>query len=439
MAVVELEPYLPPAPARLRTDVFLTFGGKVATLAVGFATVAVIARQLGAAGTGTFMVAYSLTLLLAQVGGLGLTSANPYFAAREPTRVSQIVANSIWLAAGLGILLVALGAAIKLIAPGALQGLGWAPLAVTLAGIPGALAAYLLQSVLLGEGRMIAYNAVEAAQTLLVLAAIVAGFAFFDFRITGTLAVIATGRYVAAAVYLTLLLSHSHSFGRVDVGLARQMFAYGFRVYVAIVLSYLVVRFDLLLVNGYLGEAQAGIYGVAATLADGMFVLPMVISLNLFPRVARGDPTEATAEVFRSVAVLYGFFCLATVPLAGPAIRAFFGENYSGATSLYYWLLPGIYAYGLVTILSSHFAGRGFPRTAIVIWAVGIALNVVLNVVFLPGRGAWVASVTSSISYGLLLVLHMWLFAREAGSYGVMRPRAREVVRFVRVALSKTS
>jgi O-antigen/teichoic acid export membrane protein len=439
MAVVELEPYLSPAPARLRTDVFLTFGGKVATLAVGFATVAVIARQLGAAGTGTFMVAYSLTLLLAQVGGLGLTSANPYFAAREPTRVSQIVANSIWLAAGLGILLVALGAAIKLIAPGALQGLGWAPLAVTLAGIPGALAAYLLQSVLLGEGRMIAYNAVEAAQTLLVLAAIVAGFAFFDFRITGTLAVIATGRYVAAAVYLTLLLRHSPSFGRVDVGLARQMFAYGFRVYVAIVLSYLVVRFDLLLVNGYLGEAQAGIYGVAATLADGMFVLPMVISLNLFPRVARGDPTEATAEVFRSVAVLYGFFCLATVPLAGPAIRAFFGENYSGATSLYYWLLPGIYAYGLVTILSSHFAGRGFPRTAIVIWAVGIALNVVLNVVFLPGRGAWVASVTSSISYGLLLVLHMWLFAREAGSYGVMRPRAREVVRFVRVALSKTS
>ena len=286
---------------------------------------------------------------------------------------------------------------------------------------------------------MIAYNAVEAVQTVLVLAAVIAGFAFFDLGITGTLAVLAVGRYVAAAVYLVLLLRHSPSFARFDTGLARRMFKYGFRVYVAIVLSYLVVRFDLLLVNGYLGEAEAGIYGVAATLADGMFVLPMVISLNLFPRVARGDPTQATAEVFRSVAVLYGLFCLATVPLAGPAIRAFFGESYSGATSLYYWLLPGIYAYGLVTILSGHFAGRGFPRIAIVFWTVGIAVNVVLNVIFLPGRGAWVASVASSISYGLLLALHMWLFAKEAGSYGVMRPRAREVVRFVRVALSKTS
>jgi len=123
--------------------------------------------------------------------------------------------------------------------------------------------------------------------------------------------VIAAGRYVAAAVYLALLLRHSPSLGRVDTGLARRMFAYGFRVYLAIVLSYLVVRFDLLLVNGYLGEAQAGIYGVAATLADGMFVLPMVISLNLFSARGAWRPDRGgRPRSFRSVAVLYGLFCL---------------------------------------------------------------------------------------------------------------------------------
>ena len=194
------------------------------------------------------------------------------------------------------------------------------------------------------------------------------------------------------------------------------MFAYGLRVYVAIVLSYLLVRFDLLLVNAFLGRSEAGLYGVAATFADGMFVIPMVISLNLFPRVARGDPIEASAEVFRSVAVLYGILCLATIPLASPVITTFFGESYAGAVSLYYWLLPGIYAYGLVSILSSYFVGRGFPRAVMLVWVFGITLNVALNLIFLPGRGAWVASLASSISYGILLVLHMWLFAREAGA-----------------------
>jgi O-antigen/teichoic acid export membrane protein len=105
--------------------------------------------------------------------------------------------------------------------------------------------------------------------------------------------------------------------------------------------------------------------------------------------------------------------------------------------SLYYWLLPGIYAYGMVSILSSYFVGRGFPRAVILVWVFGIALNVALNLIFLPGRGAWVASLSSSISYGILLVLHMWLFSREAGGFGALRPRPREVVRFVRVALNK--
>ena len=439
MTAMEPPAFLPPAqPARLRTDVFVTFGGKAATLVLGLLTAVVIARQLGPSGQGTFAVAYSLTLLLAQVGSLGLASANPYFAARERQLLPRIVGNYLWFSAGLGVALVAVGAAIKIVAPGLLEGLGWTPLAVTLAGLPGALAAYFLQSVLLGEGRMIAYNAVEAGQSAFTLLAVIAAFAIFGVGVTGALVAIGAGRYIAAAVYFLLLARPARPYPRFDRRLARQMLAYGSRVYVAIVLSYLIVRFDLLLVNGYLGSREAGVYSVAATLADGMFVLPMVIGLNLFPRVARGDPTKASAEVFRSVAVLYGLFCLVTIPIAGPAIRTFFGAQYSGATSLYYWLLPGIYAFGMLTILSSHFAGRGFPRRAMEIWVFGIGLNVVLNVLFLPGRGAWVASVTSSISYVILLALHMWLFAKEAGGFGSMRPRLREVVQFVRFAFSRT-
>ena len=63
------------------------------------------------------------------------------------------------------------------------------------------------------------------------------------------------------------------------------------------------------------------------------------------------------------------------------------------------------------------------------IWVAGLALNIALNLVFLPGRGAWVAALASSITYALLLALHMWLFAREAGGYGALRPRFGEVVR----------
>jgi O-antigen/teichoic acid export membrane protein len=421
-------------PARLRTDVFLTFGGKAATLLLGLATAVVIARELGPAGQGLFAVAYSLTLMLVQFGGLGLTAANPYFVARDHSAIPRVVANSLWFAAALGVLLISIGVALKALVPDAVEGLDWAPLIVALAGVPAGLAALFLQSVLLGNGRMVAYNTIEVGQAALTLAALLVGLLAFDLRITGVLAVLSAARYAALAAYLAAL---GTGLRPPDPALARRMLAYGSRIYVALLVSFLVIRLDLLLVNGYLGATEAGLYSVAATLADGMFVLPMVVGLNLFPRVARSGEHQETAEVFRSVAVLYGLVCLATVPLAEPAVRLFFGDDFAGATDLYYWLLPGIFSLGMLTILSQHFAGRGFPPQAMAIWFAGLALNLAINLVFLPGRGAWVASLASSIAYSVLLVLHMWLFAREAGGFGAMRPRLGEVVRFVRVALSR--
>jgi O-antigen/teichoic acid export membrane protein len=416
------------AEPRLRTDVFLTFGGKAATLLFGLLIVVAVARELGPSGQGLFAVAYSLTLMLAHLGGLGLTTANPYFTAREPGRRASIVSNSLWLAAALGSLLIAAGLALRAIAPDALQGLGWEPLAVTLVGIPGALAALFLQSVLLGESRMVAYNGVEAVQAALTLAALLVGFAAFDFRLTGAIAVLTAGRSAEVPAYLALLAPPRR---RLDAALARRMLTYGLQAYVAIVVSFFVIRLDLLLVNGYLGAREAGLYSVAATIADGMLVLPMVVALNLFPRVARSETHEQTAEVFRSMAVLYGAVCLATIPLA-QAIPLVFGDGFDGSISLYYWLLPGVYCLGLLTILAHHFAGRGYPREAAAIWFVGLALNVAINVVFLPGRGAWVASLASSIAYAVLLALHLWLFVRETGSLDVLRPHPGEIVRMVR-------
>jgi O-antigen/teichoic acid export membrane protein len=424
-------------PARLRTDVFLTFGGKATTLVLGLVTALAIARQLGPSAQGLFAVAYSLGLMLIQFGGLGLTTANPYFVARRPETIPRVVANSLWSALALGVGLAGVGVAVKLVAPAVLEGLDWAPLLVTLAGVPAGLAALLLQSVLLGEGRMVAYNAVEVGQSALTLTALLAGFAVLDLGVTGVLLAIGAGRLGAALVYLGLLARRSRVWGRLDVGLARTMLAYGFRVYVAILLSFLVIRLDLLLVNAYVGAREAGLYSIAATLADGMYVLPIVIGLNLLPRVSRGAPVQQSAEVFRSVSVLYGLVCLATVPVAEPAIRLLFGSEYADATSLYYWLLPGIYCLGLLTILSYHFAGRGYPARLMAVWAAGLVLNIAINVAFLPGRGAEVASFASSITYAFLLALHIAFFAQEVGGLGALRPRAREVVRFVRVAFSR--
>src|SRR3954453_9405380 len=406
-------------------DVVLTYGGKVAVLGAGLATTGLVSRELGPGSRGVMATAYSLSLLLTQLGTVGLSAANPYFIAREPRTLPGVIGNAAWFALGLGSAVFAGGVALRALVPGALPGIGWGPVLVALAGVYPALACVFLHSVLVGQKRMVAYNAIEVSQAVGALATLALAFAVAH---PGPVAVLLmlNAWSLWSALAAVVLLRGEGAWGRPDVALARRMLRYGGRIYVATLLAYVIIRLDLLLVNGYKGSAQAGLYSVAVALADGMIVLPTVVGLILLPRIAGGAGDEGTAAVFRVTGLLYGLLCLVTIPLAGPAVRLAFGAPYADSVSLYLWLLPGIYSLGMTTVLANHFAGRGFPRQAMLVWFAGLAVNLAMNLVLLPRYGTVVASVSSSVAYTLLLVLHMRLFSHDVGLRQLV-PRPREL------------
>jgi O-antigen/teichoic acid export membrane protein len=310
-------------------------------------------------------------------------------------------------------------------------------LGIALAGIPAVLSVLFLQSLLLGVGRMIAYNVADLIVSAASVLALAIGLLVFDFGVTGTLIILLGGQVASALTFFLLARRGIELTVRFNRILATEMLKYGFRIYVATTLAFLVIRSDILLVNGYLGQREAGVYSVAVALGEALYLLPTVIGLNLFARVARGASDQMSAEIFRSVFVLYGLVCILSVVLAGPVIRVFYGPQYSESIGLYYWLAPVIFSLGMLTILSHHFAGRGFPLQAMLVWFVGFAVNLVINLIFLKRSGTYIASLSSSIAYTLLLALHVRLFAKDFGGYDVLRPRLGEVVRFVRIAFSR--
>jgi O-antigen/teichoic acid export membrane protein len=413
----------------LTFDVLLTFSSKVAVLTLTAAAGVVVARALGPSGRGAIAVAFAFTLLLVQFGILGLHSANAYFASREPHQISRILANTLWICLILGLVLVLVGLAFRELFPATLRGLSVLEVGVMLVVIPAVLGTQLLQGLLLAEGRMVAYNGVEfgaAVATLAGLAVIL--FAFSG----GVLAVLLLYLTVNTAPEPTLVfllrcrLRRSRSSAD---PLFRSMLRYGFRIYVAALLAYIVWRTNVLVVNAYLGSSAAGMFSIAVGLGEMIHLLPAVVALNLFPRIAAGDESSDTGMVFRSLALIYALLCLAIVPFLGPVIEVFYGPSFAGAVGLCYWLLPGIYAYGMVTVLSYHFAGRGFPLRALTVWVIGAAVNFLVAIPLLAShRGAAFAAIAMSVSLVLILVLHMRLFASEAGGYASLVPRPRETV-----------
>jgi O-antigen/teichoic acid export membrane protein len=419
----------------LAPAVFLTLGSKATILVINALGVVVVARALGPSGRGAIAVAFSFALVLVQFGSLGLQSANPYFAARDPRQINAIVLNTIWGAAAIGVILVACALAGKASFPALLRGLDWLDVVVVAAGLPAMLATQLLQSVFLAEGRMRVYNGVELAGNLIVLVGLVVGLIFLHFGVLGAIAVMVSVNWGMALTFLALQRAKADRFGKPDLKLFRRMLKYGFRVYMTTLVAYLVGRINLILVDSYLGTGQAGVYSIGVAIAEGMHLLPSVVALNLFPRIARGAGFESSAAVFRILCVVFGGFCLLTVPLAGPAIHLLYGPRFSQATEIYYWMLPGIFSYGMLNVLSYHFAGRGFPLEAMLVWFPGLLVNLVLVMVFVPGHHAYMAAFAATIAYMVVLILHVWLFAKESGGYRVLLPRLREVTALVAMLL----
>jgi O-antigen/teichoic acid export membrane protein len=210
--------------------------------------------------------------------------------------------------------------------------------------------------------------------------------------------------------------------------------------YVGCLLSFVVLRADMLMVNAILGTAAAGIYSIAAQIGEALLLLPVTVGMILFPRIAAADPgaREAiTARVARHTVLLNTLACGAAFVVAGPVIVGLYGEPFRPAVAATRWLLPGIWALGLHSVLMNHFAGQGMPPVTILAPAAGAALNVALNAWALPRFGVVAASITSSAAYGAMLAVSLGVFLKSgrAGLRDSLLVAPGEVIGLLRARL----
>ncbi len=422
---------------RLGTDAGLMLGAKVLVLILGAATTVIVARSLGPSGRGSLAAAYALMTLLAQLGTLGIASANPYYAARDPHARGGIAANSLWLGGVFGSTMIVAGLGLKLVAPGALSDVGWPEVAVAVGAVPIVLSSLFLQSILLAEGRMLVYNGTDVATALLTVILLLTVLPLDRTNVLLALVLMIGPQAGALFVYLWAMRRHGRVLRRPDTALARRMMGYGLRAYVVTLLAYLLIRIDLLLVNGIQGSKAAGQYSIAVALADGLYLLPISVSVNMFARVARGAERELSIRVFQLVAVVYLVVCVIAGALAGPAIHVLFGPAYHPAVSLFLWLLPGVYFLGVLNVIAYHFAGHGLPKELALVWIPGLAINLAIDLTLLPHHGTYIASISSSVAYGIVLVLHLRMFARWLGGWSILRPSVTGTAAAIRLALRR--
>jgi O-antigen/teichoic acid export membrane protein len=381
----------------------------------------IVARWLGPEGLGSLAVLNTTIVLALSIGSLGLTSSNTYLIARDRTTLAPVWANAIVFSLFMGTVVAFAVLGIAKSNPTLFGGVGADLILIAVLSIPFQFVLSLGLNVLLAMDRIRQLNFLDAMAPALALlnASLVLVLWRSNLKLlvtfnTGATVVLSAG--MLWTIGRLIIRQQDRASFRPDGSLFKHAIRYGTKFYIPLMAAILIFRLDLLIVNHFRGAAEAGVYAVASQVANLLTMLPGVIAMLLFPRVASAqDPRgEFAIQVTRHVTFVMLIMCGAAAAGAF-LLPLIYGARFADATIQLLILLPGVCLIGIESVLVQHFAGTGLPLAIPIFWLITLAVSLGSNLALVPVFGARGAAVTSTISYALIFVLVAGYFCLRTG------------------------
>jgi O-antigen/teichoic acid export membrane protein len=199
----------------------------------------------------------------------------------------------------------------------------------------------------------------------------------------------------------------------------------GARIHPYLVFIFLNVRFDIFLVARYLDLRAVGIYSVAVTFAEMVFLVTEAMVTGPMHRQANAPEDEALDVTLRAarmnllLAVLAGGALVVAAPVVIPLV---FGADYGSADRVVWVLVLAVGGLAVWRPVSTALLRFAAPRLQAGIGLGALVANVGANMVLIPHFGIVGAAWASVLSYWLGAIASVaWLATR--------RPmRARDLV-----------
>jgi O-antigen/teichoic acid export membrane protein len=395
--------------------VMMTFGTRSLLLVASLSLTILTARVLGPEARGHYAFAVTIVAVGVQFGNLGLHAANTSLVAREPHLLPALMANSVWVSLTVGSAIATIIGLGVWMAPGVIS-LDAGLCLLVIAAVPIGLAYLMLLSLLMGVQQLRVYNGIEAIVKLVTLISIVIAALFL-----GTLNVATVFTMTQLPLLVGCILGWwsltSPGGSKYSTPVLRDSLAYGLKAYVACLFSYVVLRANILLTHVFLGDEPTGYYSVAVALSDVLYMLPTVTASILFARLSSmPSPAQRWWATRRVLIWMVGSMsCVASVTALSSQwmVVQVFGEAYRPAAVAATWLMPGMVALSISTVLSSYISSHGIPWSWPTLNMAVAALSILLNVVLLPRLHIVGAAVASTLSYTALCLGSAWIAVRN--------------------------
>ena len=360
----------------------------------------VSARQLGPDGRGVLVLVIALGSMTGILSGLGthVSARIRLVAATDPVPMSDVLGLSFALS---GLELVLCGFAAGIVLP-----LTHVPTSLTVVALTATYGCALLLATLLGQalygiGRGPAAAASEAAGTLLQLAGLAALGVVGDRQVTHYVMAMAGGEAAQAVITLAVLAKWRAGLRpTASVARWRELVVLGLPALFIGVSQGLSLRLDRFLTGWFLRPRDVGIYSVAATITEGLWLAPIALAQVLFHQTASLAIQASSVKRLRHYSLLAtGGLAVIVFFAAPPAIELALGRDYLPAVTSLRVLLLGAIGMASYYVDSMLLMGAGRVRAAAAAAAAGMFLITLADLILIPRYGILGAAWASSLGY----------------------------------------
>lgn len=385
---------------------------------IGFAAAVASSRALGASGKGALGLASSVAGMGATVLGMGLGSAYTVSIARGELR-PKVAAVLVFVYSAVVTVFMLL--VLKQPSAARLLHLDSQSIIVTLGGaaVGGLILADACAGILQGVGRVRLGMALRHVAGLSQSVGIIAIAALSVRSAVPYVVVVVAAAWTAglAAVVFVLKNSAVTSGGTYAMPLGASIYktvALGIRtqgIWILLMLNY---RVDMLLLGALRTTAEVGVYSVAVGFSEAAWLGANAIVAVLLPHVSQTS-VEVTRRAARAARVAVLLTAVSALVIGTALVAwgaAVFGSEFSISGWAFAALSPGLVMFCWYKVLATYSVGQGRVRAPAILAAIGLALNIGLNIVLIPMWGSVGAGAASSVSYSLVAIAMVVLFSR---------------------------
>lgn len=404
-----------------KKNIASNFITQIITSALAFLVSIIVSRELGPEGKG--MAAYFLLFFttIGQYGHFGITYATPYFSKKTEYTSEEVFDNNFSYTLMMCLIL----SLIILVG----RGLGrifteynYPMVFLGIFTLSFTMIVEFLSTFYIANERIIEVNKSNLIANLLKLFTIIVLWLTSTLNLYTYLLILAFP-LIFNTLFLRRNLKMNFKFVLNRV-LLKKEFTFGITIYLATLFIFMNYKIDQFFIKFMLGESQLGVYTVAVSLAELLFLIPGSVAGAILGRLynmtndnleERKRLTSGTIKItfyVTFVLMIAGIICTSLIPLI-------YGEAFSGAVLPTIILFLGILFASIGKISASYFQSSGEPRIHLYITFTVFVVNIIMNWGLIPLVGISGAAIASSVSYTVYGIAYVIVFIkREKFTFG---------------------